>query len=172
MFRIRGTCCATPQAATLNGPGERPGGQGPQPSVRAARLNILFIGDVFGQPGREALLRWLPGFRDERAVDFVIANGENAANGAGITSKIALKLLHSGVDVLTTGNHVWRQKVPEGSVVIPGNGRAHRAPGQLPRRLSRPRGHRAPGRRRRRSRGDGPVTHHAESIRRRKAPIW
>jgi len=74
-------------------------------------LNILFIGDVFGQPGREALLRRLPGFRDERAVDFVIANGENAANGAGITPKIALKLLHSGVDVLTTDIHVWRQKV-------------------------------------------------------------
>ena len=73
-------------------------------------MNILFVGDVFGQPGREALLRWLPGFREERAVDFVIANGENAANGAGITSKIALKLLHAGVDVLTTGNHVWRQK--------------------------------------------------------------
>ena len=75
-----------------------------------ARVNILFIGDVFGQPGREALLRWLPGFRAERAVDFVIANGENVANGAGITSKLALKLLRGGVDVLTTGNHVWRQK--------------------------------------------------------------
>jgi hypothetical protein len=75
-----------------------------------ARLNILFVGDVFGQPGRDALLRWLPGFRAERAVDFVIANGENVANGAGITSKLALKLLGGGVDVLTTGNHVWRQK--------------------------------------------------------------
>jgi len=73
-------------------------------------LNILFVGDVFGQPGREALLRWLPDFRKERAVDFVIANGENVANGAGITSKLALKLLGGGVDVLTTGNHVWRQK--------------------------------------------------------------
>ena len=56
-------------------------------------MQILFIGDVFGQPGREALLRWLPGFREARAVDFVIANGENVANGAGITSKLALKLL-------------------------------------------------------------------------------
>ena len=73
-------------------------------------MNILFIGDVFGQPDREAPLRWLPGFRDERTVDFVIANGENAANGAGITSKLALRLLGGGVDVLTTGNHVWRQK--------------------------------------------------------------
>lgn len=73
-------------------------------------MRILFIGDVFGRPGRDALLGWLPGFRGERAVDFVIANGENAANGAGITSKIALRLLGGGVDVLTTGNHVWRQK--------------------------------------------------------------
>jgi 2',3'-cyclic-nucleotide 2'-phosphodiesterase len=73
-------------------------------------MNILFVGDVFGRPGREALLRWLPEFRSERAVDFVIANGENAANGAGITSRLALKLLGGGVDVVTTGNHVWRQK--------------------------------------------------------------
>jgi metallophosphoesterase (TIGR00282 family) len=74
------------------------------------RVNILFVGDVFGQPGRDALLKWLPAFREERGVDFVIANGENAANGAGITSKIALKLLGAGVDVITTGNHVWRQR--------------------------------------------------------------
>jgi metallophosphoesterase (TIGR00282 family) len=73
-------------------------------------VNILFVGDVFGKPGREALLRWLPGFVEENAVDFVIANGENAANGAGITSKIAERLLAGGVDVITTGNHVWRQK--------------------------------------------------------------
>ncbi len=52
-------------------------------------MKILFIGDVFGRPGREALHRWLPAFREEHDVDFVIANGENAANGAGITSKIA-----------------------------------------------------------------------------------
>lgn len=73
-------------------------------------MRILFVGDVFGQPGRDALLKWLPDFRAANGVDFVIANGENAANGAGITSKIALKLLGGGVDVLTTGNHVWRQR--------------------------------------------------------------
>ena len=73
-------------------------------------MRILFIGDVFGRPGRDALVNWLPGFREEREVDFVVANGENTANGAGITSKIALRLLGAGVDVLTTGNHVWRQK--------------------------------------------------------------
>lgn len=73
-------------------------------------MKLLFIGDVFGQPGREALLRWLPAFKDEHEVDFVIANGENVANGAGITSKLAEKLLAGGVDVITTGNHVYRQK--------------------------------------------------------------
>jgi len=51
----------------------------------------------FGQPGRDALVNWLPGFREERVVDFVIANGTNAANGAGITSKLALTLLGGGV---------------------------------------------------------------------------
>ena len=73
-------------------------------------MNILFVGDIFGKPGREALLRWLPEFADEHAVDFVIANGENSANGAGITSKIAERLLAGGVDVITTGNHIWRQR--------------------------------------------------------------
>lgn len=73
-------------------------------------MKIVVVGDVFGQPGRDALLRWLPGFVEERAVDFVIVNGENVANGAGITSKLALRLIEGGVDVITTGNHVYRQK--------------------------------------------------------------
>ena len=73
-------------------------------------MNILFVGDVFGQSGRDALLHWLPGARRDLALDFVIANGENAANGAGITSRIARKLLSGGVDVITTGNHIWRQR--------------------------------------------------------------
>jgi hypothetical protein len=98
-------------------------------------VNILFVGDVFGKPGREALLRWLPGFVDEHAVDFVIANGENAANGAGITSKIAQRLLAGGVDVITTGNHVWRQKevyaflAADDRIVRPAN-YPHGAPGR------------------------------------------
>ncbi len=73
-------------------------------------MKLLFVGDVFGQPGRAALLDWLPRYREAAAVDIVIANGENAANGAGITSKLARKLLDGGVDVITTGNHVWRQR--------------------------------------------------------------
>ena len=73
-------------------------------------MKILFLGDVFGQPGRTAVVNRLPGLVDELDIDFVIANGENAANGAGITSKIAGRLLNAGIDVLTTGNHVWRQR--------------------------------------------------------------
>jgi 2',3'-cyclic-nucleotide 2'-phosphodiesterase len=73
-------------------------------------VKLLFVGDIFGRPGRAALLGWLPGYRAAEGVDFVVVNGENAANGAGITSKIARKLLDGGVDVLTTGNHVWRQR--------------------------------------------------------------
>jgi len=73
-------------------------------------VNILFLGDVFGQPGRDAVVRELPGLVSEHDVDFVIANGENVASGAGITSKLAQKLLAAGVDVITTGNHIWRQR--------------------------------------------------------------
>jgi 2',3'-cyclic-nucleotide 2'-phosphodiesterase len=73
-------------------------------------MKILFVGDVFGRPGRDVLLRRLPDLIGEQTIDLTIANGENAASGAGITSKIALQLLDGGVDVLTTGNHVWRQR--------------------------------------------------------------
>ena len=83
-------------------------------------MNILFVGDVFGQPGRDALIGWLPGYRFKHNVDFVIANGENAANGAGITSKIALRLLGAGVDIITPATtsgarkmciHSWQRTV-------------------------------------------------------------
>jgi metallophosphoesterase (TIGR00282 family) len=73
-------------------------------------MRLLFVGDIFGRPGREALQRWLPDYVEDQGIDFVVANGENAANGAGITSKIAVRMLAGGVDVITTGNHVWRQK--------------------------------------------------------------
>ena len=73
-------------------------------------MNILFLGDVFGQPGREAVVRELPALVADHEIDFVIANGENVASGAGITSKLAQKLLAGGVDVITTGNHIWRQR--------------------------------------------------------------
>ena len=73
-------------------------------------MRILFVGDVFGVPGRRALEDRLPGLRDELGVDFCIVNGENAADGAGITGKHADRMLAAGADVITLGNHTWRQR--------------------------------------------------------------
>jgi 2',3'-cyclic-nucleotide 2'-phosphodiesterase len=73
-------------------------------------MRILFVGDVFGVPGRRALEDRLPGLREELDVDFCIVNGENAADGAGITGKHADRMLAAGADVITLGNHTWRQR--------------------------------------------------------------
>ena len=73
-------------------------------------MKTLFLGDIVGQPGRNAVLARLADLVDEHDIDFVVANGETAANGVGITSKIARRLLDGGVDVITTGNHIWRQR--------------------------------------------------------------
>ncbi|KMY69270.1 metallophosphoesterase [Desulfocarbo indianensis] len=73
-------------------------------------INILFIGDIFGEPGRRALERLLPRLRDGLEVDLVVANGENAAGGLGLTARLARELWGCGVDVITTGNHVWKQR--------------------------------------------------------------
>ena len=73
-------------------------------------MRILMIGDVIGKPGRRAVKSLLPGIRAEHGIDLVIANGENAAGGFGITQDTAYELLESGVDVLTSGNHIWDQK--------------------------------------------------------------
>ena len=73
-------------------------------------FNILFIGDVIGRPGRNALEWLLPGIKKEFAVDFTIANGENAAGGFGLTRKLAEELTAIGVDVLTSGNHIWDRR--------------------------------------------------------------
>jgi hypothetical protein len=72
-------------------------------------VRILFIADVFGAPGRRAVETRLAGLRDELAVDFCIVNGENAADGRGITVKIAERLLAAGADVITLGNWAWGQ---------------------------------------------------------------
>lgn len=71
---------------------------------------ILSIGDIIGSPGRRAVTRLVPELRKERGVDFVIANAENAAGGFGVTPDTAQELLSAGVDVLTSGNHIWAQK--------------------------------------------------------------
>lgn len=73
-------------------------------------LTILFLGDVVGEPGRNAVIARLPELKAQHAVDFVIINGENAAGGRGITGKITIDLLRAGASVITTGDHIWDQK--------------------------------------------------------------
>jgi metallophosphoesterase (TIGR00282 family) len=73
-------------------------------------MRILFVGDIFGRPGREAVRRFVPEIRRDENVDFVIANGENASHGAGITPAHGRELFDSGVDVITLGNHTWDKK--------------------------------------------------------------
>lgn len=73
-------------------------------------MRILFIGDIVGKPGRRAVHALVPGLRIEHNVGLVVANGENAAGGFGITAETAQEILASGVDVITTGGHVWDRK--------------------------------------------------------------
>ena len=73
-------------------------------------MSILAIGDVIGRPGRQAVSELLPGLRQQYGLDLVIANAENAAGGLGLTPSTARELIDAGVDVLTSGNHIWAQK--------------------------------------------------------------
>ena len=73
-------------------------------------MRLLFIGDVVGGTGRRALATLLPGLRDRHRPDFVVANGENAAGGVGITERTARELLDAGVDAITLGNHAYRHR--------------------------------------------------------------
>ncbi|HST30087.1 MAG TPA: TIGR00282 family metallophosphoesterase [Chthoniobacterales bacterium] len=73
-------------------------------------LTVLFLGDVVGEPGRNAVIARLPELKEQHAIDFIVVNGENAAGGRGITGKITIDLLRAGVAVVTTGDHVWDQK--------------------------------------------------------------
>ena len=73
-------------------------------------LKLLFIGDIVGKPGRAIAEERVPRMRRELGLDFVIANGENAAAGAGITGVLARSLLESGIDAITLGDHVWDQR--------------------------------------------------------------
>ena len=72
-------------------------------------MKVLFLGDVFGKPGREVLKAKLPVMVEENNIDFVIANGENAAGGIGITPDICKTLLNMGVDIVTSGNHIYKK---------------------------------------------------------------
>lgn len=73
-------------------------------------MRILYCGDIVGRSGREAVLTCLPKLKAELSPDFIIANGENAAHGFGITKTICQELFAAGVDVITSGNHIWDQR--------------------------------------------------------------
>ena len=73
-------------------------------------MNILLCGDIVGRSGRKVLEDKLPTLIKNKNIDFVIINGENAANGFGITKKICKEFYALGVDVITSGNHIWDQK--------------------------------------------------------------
>lgn len=73
-------------------------------------MRVLFIGDVVGKPGRQALEAIVPGLRDQFRIDLVVANGENAAGGRGLTIRTAREIFEAGVDIISSGNHIWDQK--------------------------------------------------------------
>ena len=73
-------------------------------------MKVLFIGDIFGEPGRRALAKAVPKLVAQRQIDIVIGNGENAAGGFGITPELAEELFDLGLAVITTGNHAWDKK--------------------------------------------------------------
>jgi metallophosphoesterase (TIGR00282 family) len=77
-------------------------------------MRVLMVGDVVGRPGRDAVSQLLPELRSSLAIDYVVLNGENAAAGRGLTEKIARELFSAGVDVITSGNHIFdvREFVP------------------------------------------------------------
>jgi len=73
-------------------------------------VNLAIVGDIVGAPGRKIIAEQLPLIRRHRRIDFVIANGENAAGGSGITPAISEELFSSGVDCMTSGDHIWKHK--------------------------------------------------------------
>ena len=76
----------------------------------SGNIRILFAGDVVGKPGREAFAGIYPRLSREEGIDFTVVNAENAAGGSGLTGKAVSQLLAAGADVLTTGDHIWRNK--------------------------------------------------------------
>src|SRR5262249_61969341 len=73
-------------------------------------MNILMVGDVYGEPGRQAVAKLLPQLRQQHAIDFAVVNIENAAAGFGVTPPIARQAFEAGADVLTSGNHIWGKR--------------------------------------------------------------
>lgn len=80
-------------------------------------IRILFIGDIVGRPGRDKVATWVGRLREKHRLDFIIANAENSAAGAGITGAIARTLLEQGIDAITLGDHVWDQRGWEHDIV-------------------------------------------------------
>ena len=80
------------------------------PTVRVRRVKLLFIGDIVGKPGRNAVRGLVPELRDSRGLDLVIANGENAVGGNGINREKATEIFDAGVDIMTCGDHLWDQR--------------------------------------------------------------
>ncbi|MGH7424987.1 MAG: YmdB family metallophosphoesterase, partial [Candidatus Methylomirabilales bacterium] len=70
-------------------------------------MKVLFIGDIVGTPGRQAVTALLPGLQREHGIALTIANAENAAGGFGITPSVAEELFRANIDLLTSGNHIW-----------------------------------------------------------------
>ncbi len=97
----------SPSSAGRTRLGNPTNGNAPRPQ---GATRILMIGDIIGKPGRVAIERELPGLRDERGIDFVTANGENLAGGMGLTESLANALFDAGVDVITSGNHIWDKR--------------------------------------------------------------
>src|SRR5918994_1504881 len=98
---------AGPQAIGRTRLGNAPNGDAPRPT---GACRVLMIGDMIGKPGRQAVEQVLPGLREARGIDLVTANGENVAGGMGLTPSTADALLAAGVDVITSGNHIWDKK--------------------------------------------------------------
>ncbi|NLW56101.1 MAG: YmdB family metallophosphoesterase, partial [Firmicutes bacterium] len=73
-------------------------------------MKIVFLGDIVGRPGRRAVKELLPKIKEEYSPDLIVANGENAAGGFGLTTEVAAELLNHGVDVITLGNHTWKNR--------------------------------------------------------------
>ncbi len=98
-------------------------------------MRILFVGDIMGRAGREALEKYLPILKEKLSPDVIIVNGENAAHGRGITGKICEKFFGLGADVITTGNHTWDQReilkyiARQPKLIRPANFPKHTTPG-------------------------------------------
>src|SRR5256885_12959431 len=90
-------------------------------------MNILMVGDVYGEPGRQAIVKLVPRLRQEHAIDFCVVNVENAAGGFGVTAAISKQVLEAGADVMTSGNHIWDKRenvgyiTPENLLLRPAN---------------------------------------------------